>query len=216
MRVSRPLRIDGLQWHRHSCLPRGTKGLCAFARLSTRRMPNALGSLPLKILIANARLEFNVSHSKDNPLRISNRERIAISNRIQPPRPRSARQLPLNTRLPRGASPPTKGHCISNRNISHFRISSNSHSGNTYAFSNRNKASIASALAAPPFLTWRRIIAHNSRATLSPARKLTPPQRTPILILPPKENRHGKPRHTKRRPNPYRKIYGRTLSAHRD
>ena len=47
MRVSRPLRIDGLQWHRHSCL-------CAFARLSTRRMPNALGSLPLKILIACA------------------------------------------------------------------------------------------------------------------------------------------------------------------
>jgi len=46
MRVPRPLRIDGLQWHRHFCL-------CAFARLSTRRMPNALGSLPLKILIAN-------------------------------------------------------------------------------------------------------------------------------------------------------------------
>jgi hypothetical protein len=33
-----------------------------------------------EILIANARLEFNVTHSKENPLKISNRERIAISH----------------------------------------------------------------------------------------------------------------------------------------
>jgi hypothetical protein len=33
----------------------------------------------LQILIANARLEFNVSHSKETLLQISNRERIAIS-----------------------------------------------------------------------------------------------------------------------------------------
>jgi acetyl-CoA C-acetyltransferase len=32
------------------------------------------------------------------------------------------------------------------------------------------------------------MIAHNSRVTLNPTRKLTPPQRTPILILPSKEN----------------------------
>jgi hypothetical protein len=102
-----------------------------------------------EFLIANARLEFTVSHSKEGPLKIPNRERISISNRIQPPRPRSARHLPLITR-----------HC-------------NPHS----------------------------------------ARKLTPSQRTPILILPPKENRHGKPRHTKRRPNPNRKIHGRALPA---
>src|ERR1700720_405850 len=101
-----------------------------------------------EFLIANAGLEFTVRHSKEGPLKIPNRERIAISNRIQPPCPRSARHLPLITR-----------HC-------------------------------------PP----------------NPSRKLTPPQRTPILILPPKENRHGKPRHTKRRPHPHRKIYGRTLT----
>jgi len=93
-----------------------------------------------EFLIANARLEFAVSHSKEGPLRIPNREWIAISNRIEPPRPRSARHSPLNTRLPRVASPLTKGHCISNRNSRHFRISPNSHSGNTYAFSNRNKS----------------------------------------------------------------------------
>jgi hypothetical protein len=35
-----------------------------------------------EFLIANARLEFAVSHSKEGPLKIPNRERIAISNRI--------------------------------------------------------------------------------------------------------------------------------------
>ena len=105
-----------------------------------------------EFLIANARLEFAVSHSKEGPLKISNRERIAISNRIQPPRPRPAHHSSLMSR-----------HCLPKT-----------------------------------------------------ARKLTPPQRAPILVLPPKENRHGKPRHTKRRPHPYRKIYGRTLAALRD
>jgi len=102
-----------------------------------------------EFLIANARLEFTVSHSKQGPLKIYNRERIAISNRIQPPRLRRGHHSSLITR-----------HCLPN-----------------------------------------------------PTRKLTPPQRAPILILPPKENRHGKSRHTERRPNPYRKIYGRTLPA---
>ncbi len=40
----------------------------------------AFDSAPLSVyfLIANARLEFSLSHSKDSPLRIPNRERIAI------------------------------------------------------------------------------------------------------------------------------------------
>jgi len=42
----------------------------------------ASDSAPLSVyfLIANARLEFSVSHSKDSPLKIPNRERIAISH----------------------------------------------------------------------------------------------------------------------------------------
>src|ERR1700751_2707553 len=104
MRVSRPLRIDGLQWHRHSCP-------CAFARLSTRRMPNALGSLPLKILIANTRFEFNLSHSKDNRLKIPNRERIAISHpRFQAMAQKERRSTPrppkVQPHLPRKAQKP--------------------------------------------------------------------------------------------------------------
>jgi hypothetical protein len=59
------------QWHRHSCL-------CAFAKSMTPRMAYAALSAAADSLIANARLEFNVSHSKQNLLKISNRERIAI------------------------------------------------------------------------------------------------------------------------------------------
>src|SRR6266404_4644201 len=59
------------QWHRHSCP-------CAFAKSMTPRMAYAALSAAADFLIANARLEFNVSHSKQNLLKISNRERIAI------------------------------------------------------------------------------------------------------------------------------------------
>ena len=51
--------------------PTPTMGLAASSSFQPR-------ASSLKILIANARLEFNVSHSKQNLLRISNRERIAI------------------------------------------------------------------------------------------------------------------------------------------
>ena len=64
-------RVGGGQWHRHSCL-------CAFAKPMTSRMAYAPLSRVADFLIANARLEFNVSHSKQNLLKISNRERIAI------------------------------------------------------------------------------------------------------------------------------------------
>ena len=59
------------QSHRHSCL-------CAFAEPRIRRVADPLASLATEFLIANARLEFNVSHSKQNLLKILNRERIAI------------------------------------------------------------------------------------------------------------------------------------------
>jgi len=119
-----------------------------------------------EFLIANGRLEFAVSHSKEDPLKIPNRERIAISNRIQTPRPRPARHLPHITCLPRGGSPPTKGDRFSlaavaaNRNSRHFRISPNSHSGNTYAFSNRNKSEYCLRFGGPAFFN----LAANHRA----------------------------------------------------
>jgi hypothetical protein len=59
------------QWHRHSCLS-------AFAKSMTPPMAYAALSAAADFLIANARLEFNISHSKQNLLKILNRERIAI------------------------------------------------------------------------------------------------------------------------------------------
>ena len=79
-----PQRLNGLQWHRparrggHSCLPRGTKGLCASAAPGIPRLPHTAASLSLKILIANLELEFGLTHTKLSPLRISNRKYFAV------------------------------------------------------------------------------------------------------------------------------------------
>jgi hypothetical protein len=78
------------QWHRHSCL-------CAFAKSMTPRMAYAALSAAPDFLIANARLEFNVSHSKQNLPEISNRERIAIFHpRFHP----LAQKAPATSRPP--------------------------------------------------------------------------------------------------------------------
>ena len=56
--------VEGVQWHRHSCLPRGgpqpTKGLCAVAMPKTQQTAAPTLPLPGKFLIAN-----------DNPARIA-------------------------------------------------------------------------------------------------------------------------------------------------
>src|ERR1700741_243602 len=77
--------------HRHSRLPRGGKGLCAFAKLRIRhidaiasRAPESPQSPRQKFLIANARLEFSLSRRQQNPLKISNRERTAILHFVFP------------------------------------------------------------------------------------------------------------------------------------
>src|ERR1700726_459403 len=57
----------------------------------------ASDSAPFSVyfLIANARLEFSLSHRKDSPLKIPNRERIAISHLRSP-----ARHLCTHARYP--------------------------------------------------------------------------------------------------------------------
>jgi hypothetical protein len=105
------------------------------------------GPLTTEFLIANPELEFRLTNRKLSPLKISNRERIAISNRIQPPRRQSARHSAHHS-LARGGSPSTKGDRFSlaavaaNRNSQHFRISPNSSDSSIYAFSNRNKTAL--------------------------------------------------------------------------
>ena len=56
-------------------------GMCVLPPPQTgalRRSANAAAAPHLKTLIANARLKFNLSHSKENPLQISNRERMTV------------------------------------------------------------------------------------------------------------------------------------------
>jgi len=65
------------EWHRRSCLPRGTKGLCAVIGLGTRPA-ESITSLPSNFqnLIETPRLEFPATTTKLSPLLISNRDRI--------------------------------------------------------------------------------------------------------------------------------------------
>jgi len=60
-----------VQWHRHSCL-------CVFAEPKTRRIAHTVASLATEILIANPRLKFELSCTKESLLEISNRKYIAI------------------------------------------------------------------------------------------------------------------------------------------
>ena len=69
-----------LEWHRHSCLPRGTRGLCAVARPGGPRLATPSASLPVHVLIANLELEFYLSGRKLNTLEIPNRKFLTISN----------------------------------------------------------------------------------------------------------------------------------------
>jgi len=66
------------KWHRHSCLPRGTKGLCVLARPRTRST-EAVTSLPSSFqnLIDTPRLEFPATTTKLSQLPISNRHKMA-------------------------------------------------------------------------------------------------------------------------------------------
>ncbi len=68
-----------LKWHWHSCLPKGTKGLCAVAGPCGPRLPSPSTSPPSQFLIANLELEFHLSHRKLSPLRIPNRKFLTIS-----------------------------------------------------------------------------------------------------------------------------------------
>jgi hypothetical protein len=67
------------QWHRHSCLPRDTRGLRVVAKPLPQQRENATLSLPSKFLIANPRLTLRVSPIRICKLKISNRKFSTIS-----------------------------------------------------------------------------------------------------------------------------------------
>jgi hypothetical protein len=71
--------VGGIQWHRHSCLPRGTKGLCTVAKPLPQQRAEATLSLPSKFLIVNPRLTLRVSPIRICKLKISNHKFSTIS-----------------------------------------------------------------------------------------------------------------------------------------
>ena len=95
------------EWHRRSCLPRGTKGLCAVIGLGTRPA-ESITSLPSNFqnLIETPRLEFPATTTKLSALLISNRDRIGTFIVAALP-PASLRNLALRRSRPKTFSAST-------------------------------------------------------------------------------------------------------------
>jgi hypothetical protein len=72
------------QWHRHSCLPRGMKGLRAVAKPLPQQRAKATLSLPSKFLIANPRLTLRVNAIRIEPS--SRRENVLVAQALLPVR----------------------------------------------------------------------------------------------------------------------------------
>ena len=107
----------------HSCTPSATRSLCALAAPSVQGVSNSVPPRTAEFLIANLELEFNLNHTKQSLLRISNRKYFAIFSLALP------RVSPGTEAQPRNP----------NSNIRTIRILTNSRNITTYAFSNRNK-----------------------------------------------------------------------------
>jgi hypothetical protein len=90
---------------------------------SVQGVSNSVPPRTAEFLIANLELEFNLNHTKQSLLRISNRKYFAIFSLALPPVSLGTEAQPSNP----------------NSNIRAIRILTNSRNITTYAFSNRNK-----------------------------------------------------------------------------
>ena len=97
-------------------------------------MSDTIQSRDAEFLIANLELEFELSHRKQSPLKISNRKYFAIF---------SLNPHIFRFHLTRSSNP--------NSNIHTIRIWANSRTITTYAFSNRNKISLFAICLLPRF-----------------------------------------------------------------
>jgi hypothetical protein len=132
----------------HPWLPQGPTGQCAFDAPSIQGKSNTFQWLDAEFLIANPELEFELNHRKQSLLKISNRKysrvlrapwRIAIFS-LYPPFSSAS-----------SVAQPT----ISRKNIQIIRISANSRTITTYAFSNWNKFHLF-AICLPPRFSPRK------------------------------------------------------------
>ena len=92
----KPLRGTPSRHHAQSLVPIRSLGYCHRPKLTADPLEGTLCSFRssasiFRILIANPRLKFVVTYRESSPLRISNRERIAIFNLISA-RPPTARR----------------------------------------------------------------------------------------------------------------------------
>jgi hypothetical protein len=84
----------------HSCSPRATRNLCAFAAPSVQGRSNTVPSPDGEFLIANPELEFELNRRKQSLLRISNRKYFAIFSLALPrvsPAPKLKRAILIAT-----------------------------------------------------------------------------------------------------------------------
>jgi hypothetical protein len=135
----------------HSCSPRATRSLCAFAAPSVRGRSNTVPSPDGEFLIANPELEFESNHRKQSLLRISNRKYFAI----------------FSLGLPR-VSPGTEAQASNpNSNIRTIKNPTNSRNITTYAFSNRNKIDLF-VVCLPPRFSPRKGTSRDMIPALAP------------------------------------------------
>jgi hypothetical protein len=135
----------------HSCSPRATRSLSAFAAPSVQGRSNTVPPRNAEFLIANLELEFNLNHRKQSLLRISNRKYFTIFSLALP-------------HVSPGTEPPPSNP---NSNIRTIRILTNSRNITTYAFSNRNKIHL-SAVCLPPRFSPRKGTSRDMIPALAP------------------------------------------------
>ena len=108
----KPLRGTPSRHHAQSLVSIRSLGYCHRPKLTADPLEGTLCSFRssasiFKILIAKPRLKFVVTHRESSPLRISNRERIAIFHLISVPPPTAWRPLPrFTTRVLTSPRPP--------------------------------------------------------------------------------------------------------------
>jgi hypothetical protein len=135
----------------HSCTPSATRSLCSLAAPSVQGRSSTVSPRTAKFLIANLELEFNLNHTKQSLLRISNRKYFAIFSIAFPP---------ISTCIvPQPRNP--------NSNIRAIKILTNSRNITTYAFSNRNKIHL-SAVCLPPRFSPRKGTSRDMIPALAP------------------------------------------------
>ena len=119
----------------HSCSPRATRSLYAFAAPSVQGRWSTVPSPDAEFLIANLELEFELTYRKESRLKIPNRKYFAI----------------FSLALPSFSASTLTRKTISNSYIRQFKNSTKPRSFTTSAISNRYKIALFGICSNPRF-----------------------------------------------------------------